>query len=53
MRFFVVGELILCSVFIERRTCLPSKKGEVLSLGQAEPTMVGIEIDRSTILKAT
>jgi hypothetical protein len=31
--------------------CPPSKKGEVLLLGQAEPTMEGIEIDRSTTLK--
>ena len=29
--------------------CPPSKKGEVLLLGQAEPTMVGIEFDRTSI----
>ena len=33
--------------------CLPSKKGEVLLLGQAEPTMVGIEINRSIIFKTS
>ncbi len=34
------------------RTKLASlAKGEVLLLGQAEPTMEGIEIDRSTTLK--
>ena len=27
----------------------PSKKGEVLLLGQAEPTVVGIEVDRTSI----
>ena len=33
--------------------CLPSKKGEVLLLGQAEPTMVGIEINRGIIFKTS
>ena len=33
--------------------CPPSKKDEVLLLGQAEPTMVGIEINRSTIFKTS
>ncbi len=33
--------------------CPPSKKGEVLLLGQAEPTMVGIEIDSTTIFKTS
>src|SRR5574344_705335 len=33
--------------------CLPSKKGEVLLLGQAEPTMVGIEVDSTTIFKTS
>ena len=33
--------------------CPPSKKGEVLLLGQAEPTMVGIEFDRTSIPKTS
>ena len=36
-----------------RASMPPSKKGEVLLLGQAEPTMVGIEIDSTTIFKTS
>ena len=32
-----------------RHPCPPSKKGEVLLLGQAVPTVVGIEVDRTSI----